>query len=95
MIIKGKNIELKSKLRSLLIFEQIARKPFAPNSITDMVLYFYSVILANYPNIELTFDELMDEVDENPNLFTEFTAWIEKQSKRNSVFDVSSDSKKK
>lgn len=94
MKIKNQDIELKSKMRSLLIYEQIAGKPFAPNGFTDMMLYFYSVILANYPNIQLTFDELMDEVDENPNLFTEFTMWIEEQAKRNSIFDTQ-DSKKK
>lgn len=94
MIIKEQNIELKSKMRSLLIYEQIAGKPFAPNGFTDMMLYFYSVILANYPNIQLTFDELLDEVDNNPSLFSEFTGWIEEQAKRNAIFDVE-DSKKK
>lgn len=95
MIIKIKNteVELKNKMRSLLIYEQIANKAFNPTTVTDMILYFYSTILACKPDIDLTFNEFMDIVDEDPNLFTSFQQWLTKESEKNSVFE--DDSKKK
>ena len=56
--IKNTEVELKNKMRSLLIYEQITNKPFNPTTVTDMILYFYSTILACKPDIDLTFDEL-------------------------------------
>ena len=91
--IKQTEIELKHKMRSLLIYEQIANKPFNPSTITDMMLYFYSTILACSPEIDLSFTELMDIVDEDPNLFKNFQEWLTKESEKNSVFE--DDSKKK
>ena len=91
--IKQTEVELKNKMRSLLIYEQIANKPFNPTTITDMMLYFYSTILACSPNIELTFTEFMDIVDDEPNLFTSFQQWLTKESEKNNVFE--DDSKKK
>ena len=74
--IKQTEIELKHKMRSLLIYEQIANKPFNPLTITDMMLYFYSTILACEPNIDLSFTEFMDIVDDEPKLFKSLTLTV-------------------
>lgn len=91
--IKNTEVELKNKMRSLLIFEHIANKPFNPTTVTDMILYFYSVILACEPSIDLTFSELMDIIDENPIIYEQFNEWLLSESKKNSIFN--DDSKKK
>lgn len=91
--IKNKEVELKNKMRSLLIYEQITNKPFNPSTITDMMIYFYSVILACEPSIELTFTEFMDLIDEQPNLFDSFQSWLIKEGEKNSIYN--DDSKKK
>ena len=91
--IKNTEVELKNKMRSLLIYEQITNKPFNPQTVTDMLLYFYSVILACEPSIELTFNEFMDIIDEQPNLFESFKDWLIIEGKKNSIYN--DDSKKK
>lgn len=92
--IKNTEVELKNKMRSLLIYEQIANKPFNPTTVTDMILYFYSVILACKPDIDLTFNELMDIIDENPSVYEQFNEWLLNESKKNSIFNDNSKKKK-
>lgn len=92
--IKEKTIELKNKMRALLIYEQIANKAFNPTTMTDMMLYFYSVILANESDIELTFAEFLDILDEQPNLLNDFNEWLLSINKKNSQFNDNNDLKK-
>lgn len=75
MIIQGKEIQLKNKLRSILLYEQIADKTFSPTTITDMMLYFYCVVIS-CNDLNLTFAEFLDILDEDPTLFTEFNKWL-------------------
>lgn len=93
--INNKEIELKNKLRSILIYEQIAGKTFNPSTMTDMILYFYSVVLANEPKLELDFMEFMDMLDEKPELFKEFNEWLVSVNKVNSQFGNDTDNLKK
>lgn len=93
--IKEKEIELKYTIRALFIFEKIANKTFTTTSITDMYLLFYSLIIANRPDIELTFDELIDICDEDITLFTEFTTWLTSEFEKQAQFNEKKDSKKK
>lgn len=93
--IKEKEIELKYTIRALFIFEKIANKTFTTTSLTDMYLLFYSLIIANCPNIELTFDELIDLCDEDITLFTEFTTWLTSEFEKQAQFNEKKESKKK
>jgi hypothetical protein len=93
--IKDNEVELKYTLRSLFIFESISKKPFAINTITDLYLFFYSVILACNTNVELTFDDLINECDSNPSLFGNFKSWFDSEmQKQVLVSDKDTDKKK-
>lgn len=76
--IKGKEIELKNTFRSMIIYEKVAGKTFNPQGITEILLYFYSVIMASDKDCELEFDDLLDMVDNNPKLITDFSEWLNK-----------------
>ena len=76
--IKGKEIELKNTFRSMIIYEKVAGKTFNPQGITEILLYFYSVIMASDKDCELEFDDLLDMVDANPKLITDFSEWLNK-----------------
>lgn len=76
--IKGKEIELKNTFRSMIIYEKVAGKTFNPEGITEILLYFYSVIMASDKDCQLEFDDLLDMVDENPKLITDFSEWLNK-----------------
>ena len=76
--IKDKEIELKNTFRSMIIYEKVAGKTFNPQGITEILLYFYSVIMASDKDCELEFDDLLDMVDNNPKLITDFSEWLNK-----------------
>ena len=45
VVIKEQEIELKKTMRSYIMFESITDKAFAPKNLTDMVTYFYCVVM--------------------------------------------------
>ena len=79
MTIKGQDYKLKYTLRALFIYEQITGKAFELKTITDEYLFFYCVLMANNPDSSLTFEELIEAIDEYgyygrvPELFKEGT----------------------
>ena len=81
--INEKEIELKHSLRSIILFESIANKPFSITTMTDISLYFYCSIMASKPDLELTFEEFLSWLDEpeNEGLFQEFFEFNQKKDK--------------
>lgn len=81
--INDKTIELKHSLRSIILFESIANKPFGITTMTDISLYFYCSIMASEPSLELTFEEFLSWLDEpdNEGLFQEFFDFNQKKDK--------------
>lgn len=92
--IKNTEVELKNKMRSLLIYEQITNKPFNPTTVTDMILYLYSTILACKPDIDLTFDEFMNIIDDEPSIYEQFNEWLLNESNKNGIFNDNTKKKK-
>ncbi len=84
--IKDKEIELRQTFRSLMIYEKIVGETFAGKGVTEMMIYFYSTVLASDKDLELSFDDFIEYVDENPNLLNEFTMWLQEIAKRNQPF---------
>ena len=84
-------IELKNKMRAMIIYEQITDKPFNPRTISDLTIYMYSVILANKPDLQLTFSELMEILDEQPELFTDFNNWLTSELQKQAQFNTNTE----
>lgn len=77
--IKDQEITLKYSFRSLIIFEEITGKTLTvPESLKDILILFYSVILASAKGSlqDWTWDNFMDWLDENPEITVEFTNWL-------------------
>lgn len=74
--VNNQEIELKRSFRALLIYENITDKAFAPTNISDILTYFYCVILASKTEIDLSFDEFIEMLDEKPELLEEFQKFI-------------------
>ena len=87
--IKEKEITLKSSFRALIAYEQITNHAFNPSTITDMILYFYCVIISSkeFDNEPMRFEEFMDYLDEHQELLTDFTTWLTESSKQNQIFE--------
>lgn len=99
--IKGKNYNIKYTIRALFIFEQITGKSFKIESLLDNYIFFYSMILANNQDKSdiLSWDDFLDALDNDPNLFGKINDAVEKQQKKDEIFnqeeDNSNDSEKK
>lgn len=76
LTIKEKEIELKYTLRSLILFENITEKSFNPQGLSDMLTYFYCVVVASSKDYSLSFDDFIDWCDENPEALGEFSEWL-------------------
>lgn len=74
--IKDKEVTLKYSFRCFFIFENIMGRSFQPNTTTDVLVFFYSCIMASEKNLEFNFDEFLDLVDENPELIAQFSEFI-------------------
>lgn len=86
--IKEKEYKIKYTIRALFIFEQITGKPFSINTLLDNYVFFYSLILANNSEDCLTWDEFVDALDDNPNLFNEISELVDNTQKVDEVFQV-------
>ena len=76
ILIKDREITLKYTFRSMMIYEGIMKQSFTPNGITEIIVYFYSTVLASSKGMDLSFDEFMDYLDENPNMINDFNVWL-------------------
>lgn len=89
--IKNKNYTVKNTVRALFIFEKITGKSFAIDSLLDNYIYIYSILLANNPNMTMTWDEFIDALDSEPNILTNFNAMLEKERKVDEVYTKADD----
>lgn len=96
MKIKGQDYKLKYTLRALFIYEQITGKVFELKTVTEEYLFFYCILAANNPEMQLTFDELIDAIDENMGIMLEFQNFLKKELDKQQLFITNNtDAKKK
>ena len=74
--INNHEVELKKTFRSYVIYESITDKIFAPKTMSDIITYFYSVVLASDKDINITFDQFIDWLDENEDALNDFEKWL-------------------
>lgn len=74
--IKGKDVELKYSFRALMMYENIKNESFAPKNLTDVIIFMLCVIMSSDKTMQLTFDELIDTIDNKPELLEEFSTWL-------------------
>ena len=96
--IKGKEVTLKYGFRALMVYEQIMGKTFEPKGVTEVLTFMYCVIISSEKNLEFSYDEFLDMIDEQPELIKEFSEWLTETVQRNNFFaaqNVSAADKKK
>ena len=88
--IKNQKYKVKYTVRSLFIFEQITGKPFRIETLLDNYVFFYSIILANNMDKEniISWDEFIDELDKNPNLFSVINDAIDDKQEKDKIFQT-------
>ena len=96
--INGVDYKIKYTIRALFIREQITGKPFQVTTLLDNYIFFYSMILANNPDNILNWNDFIDALDNDPNLFKQLTEIGNSFTKKDSMFqqdDEDGESKKK
>ena len=89
--INKKKYKVKYTIRALFIFEQITGKPFKIETLLDNYIFFYAMILANNQDKILDWNEYLDAIDANPNLFKEMNDIVSEEQKKNDLFDKSNE----
>lgn len=74
--IKDNELTLKHTFRSMIMYENIMDKSFTPNGMTEILVYFYCVILASKKDLDLKYEDFLDWIDDNPNEVINFTQWM-------------------
>lgn len=72
-----KEITLKYSLRAMMMYENVTNKTLNPSGITEVVTFFYCVVLASSKDYSLSFEDFMDWLDENPDTLKEFGEWLQ------------------
>lgn len=74
---QGKEYELKYSFRAMMVYENITDKSFAPNGLSDIIIFFYSCILAASKGQDvIKYDDFIDWLDENPIELENFSNWL-------------------
>ncbi len=82
--INEKEITLKKSFRSVIAYEQAMGKSFNPQTLTETIMYFYCTVIASDQSLEITFDEFLNWLDDNPTAIKDFTDWLIKQAEMES-----------
>ena len=89
--INGKKYKVKYTIRALFIFERITNKAFKIETLLDNYLFFYSMILANNKENVLDWEEFLDALDSDKDLFNQLVAISQDVNNRNSIFEGESE----
>lgn len=81
--INDKTIELKYSFRALMTYEQVLNKSFEPKGVTEIITFMYCIITTSDRETQITYDEFLDWLDENPGLMKEFSDWLAGAVNRN------------
>lgn len=75
--ILGREVELKATFRAYIIFENITGKSFQNlSTLADVLTFMYATILGSLKTTDISFEDFLDYVDENPTIVTEFSEWL-------------------
>lgn len=74
---KGKDIELKYSLRAMMMYENITDASFAPQSITDVLTFFYCIVVTSSKDYEIDFGDFIEYLDNNTTIINDFAIWMQ------------------
>ena len=92
--IREQEVELRYSMRAIFQYENILGA-FNPKSLSDFATFFYCVVCSSNKDINLTFDEFIDFLDEDPSKITEFAEWLSNVMMKNSFLSGAAQSQEK
>lgn len=93
--IKELEVELRYSMRSLFQYENITGASFNPKTLQDFCTFFYCVVMSSNRDLDLTFDEFIDFLDEDPSKMSEFAEWLSNVMMKNNFLAGAAQSQEK
>ena len=94
--IKEQEVTLRYSMRALFQYENITGQSFNPKTLQDFCTFFYCVVCSSNKDLDLTFDEFIDEViDPNPQVMNEFAVWLNSTMAKNGFLSNAAQSQEK
>ena len=84
--IKGTAYNIRYTIRAMFVFEQITGKIFRLENLTDYYLFYYSLLVANNPDLQMTFEDFINECDDEPALVIQLQDFLSKEMEKQSAF---------
>lgn len=88
--INSKEYSMGSSIRAMLIWETINEKPFDLKLYGDILLYYYCLLMAGEPELDITFEEFLEALESDVTLAAQFATALASVDKAQSVFDKES-----
>lgn len=76
MIFNNKEIELKYSIRAMIMYENITNKNFEPTNLSDILTFFYCIVVTSLKDYSYSFDDFLDEIDADPTKLEKLTEWL-------------------
>ena len=97
ILINGKEYPIKYGIRSMLIQEQITQKPFSLDNMNEQLVFLYSCLLAADNELNMSYEEFLDAIDEDMSIIIRFGQYLAEQQKKekNILKDKGTKKKKK
>lgn len=88
-----KNYNLKYSIRSLFLFEQITHKAFKIETLLDNYIFFYCLLLSSNKDNPIDWDDFIDELDKDPQLYKRIADVVEEEQKKSDLTRSDEDEK--
>ena len=86
VVIKGKEYNVKYSLKCLFRFEQIFGHPYTGSTSEENYQLLQATLFACNEDYNMTFDELIDECDQEPGIYIEYMEVMSEAGKRLSQY---------
>ena len=93
--INKKQYKVKYTIRALFIFEQITGKPFNISTLFDNYLFFYCLLLANNPDNVIEWEEFIDAIDSDKDLYQQLSKAVTDYQKQDNLLSGEDDGEEK
>ena len=93
--INKKQYKVKYTIRALFIFEQITGKPFNISTLFDNYLFFYCLLLANNPDNVIEWEEFIDAIDSDKDLYQQLSKAVTDYQKQDNLLSGEDDGDEK
>ena len=93
--INKKQYKVKYTIRALFIFEQITGKPFNISTLFDNYLFFYCLLLANNPDNVIEWEEFIDAIDSDKDLYQQLSKAVTDYQKQDNLLSGEDDCEEK